>query len=204
MQARTGPVKYSTKDKIFDVAIQLFSEEGYKEVSMRDIAKAVGINVSSIYNHFLSKEDILHSLYDFYEIHWRRSSHHVDELLALAETEEPLEVLMHLDFRFDESVEERMTSILKIASRLIEVDERSEGLFREHVFGGSTDALALVIERMIELDRIEPVNVKTLASLLAYHSAGAALLNHTTLGIGLQQWRDNLALVFSLVRPTGK
>ena len=54
------------KEKIFDVSINLFSEYGYDGVSIRQIAKEVGIRESSIYNHFPSKESILDAILKYY------------------------------------------------------------------------------------------------------------------------------------------
>ena len=48
--------KSNNKERIFDVSIDLFSEHGYDGVSIRQIAKEVGIKESSIYNHYKSKE----------------------------------------------------------------------------------------------------------------------------------------------------
>ena len=55
-----------TKNKILDVSIDLFSEFGYDNVSIRQIAKEVGIKESSIYNHYKSKESILETILDYY------------------------------------------------------------------------------------------------------------------------------------------
>ena len=56
----------SNKEKIFDVSIDLFSKHGYDGVSIRQIAKEVGIKESSIYNHYKSKESILDEILDYY------------------------------------------------------------------------------------------------------------------------------------------
>lgn len=56
----------NNKDKIFNVSINLFSEFGYDNVSIRQIAREVGIKESSIYNHFKSKESILDAILDYY------------------------------------------------------------------------------------------------------------------------------------------
>lgn len=53
-----------TRDKIIYQALTLFSIRGYEGISMRDIASAVGIKASSLYNHFKSKEDIFKSIFD--------------------------------------------------------------------------------------------------------------------------------------------
>ena len=55
-----------TKDKILDVAVDLFSEFGYDGVSIRQIAGEVGIRESSIYNHYPNKESILKAVLDAY------------------------------------------------------------------------------------------------------------------------------------------
>ena len=56
-----------TKQKILYAALDLFSQKGYDAVSVRDIARAVGIKESSLYNHFQNKQDIYDSILAFYE-----------------------------------------------------------------------------------------------------------------------------------------
>lgn len=48
----------TTKEKILKVASALFSEQGYKNTSVRKIASEVGIRESALYNHFQNKEEI--------------------------------------------------------------------------------------------------------------------------------------------------
>ncbi len=52
----------NTKDKIIDVALERFSTYGYASVSVRDLAKEVGIKESSLYNHFKNKQDIFDTI----------------------------------------------------------------------------------------------------------------------------------------------
>lgn len=78
-----------TKDKIMDVSIVLFSKYGYDGVSVRQIAREVGIRESSIYNHYSSKQDILKAILNYY----------VDEMVS---DDIPLEqAAMNLDRGFD-------------------------------------------------------------------------------------------------------
>lgn len=51
-----------TRKLIRDTAVDLFSQKGYDAVSIREIARKVGINESSIYNHYSGKEDIMDSI----------------------------------------------------------------------------------------------------------------------------------------------
>lgn len=44
---------------IYEAAARLFRDKGYRATSMRDLAKAVDLKASSLYNHIKSKEEIL-------------------------------------------------------------------------------------------------------------------------------------------------
>lgn len=50
------------KDEIIKTAAKLFKKKGYSAVTMRDIAKTMGIKAASLYNHIQSKQDILKSI----------------------------------------------------------------------------------------------------------------------------------------------
>ncbi len=56
----------NTKEKIFDVSLDLFSKKGYDSVSLREIADEVGIKKSSIYSHYPSKEAILMDIFEYF------------------------------------------------------------------------------------------------------------------------------------------
>ncbi len=57
----------TTKQKILEVAVDLFSKKGFNGVSVREIARNVGIKESSLYNHYKNKDDILTKIFDYYE-----------------------------------------------------------------------------------------------------------------------------------------
>jgi AcrR family transcriptional regulator len=63
------PVSLSTRDKILYHSINLFAEKGFTDTSVREIAAAVGLRESSIYNHFPSKNAILEYILEDYTIH---------------------------------------------------------------------------------------------------------------------------------------
>lgn len=48
----------TTKERILLESTLMFAKHGFAAVSMRDIADKVGIQVSSLYNHFKSKDDL--------------------------------------------------------------------------------------------------------------------------------------------------
>lgn len=51
-----------TKLKISEVALKLFSQNGYLGTSMSDIAKQLGITKPALYKHYASKQEILDSI----------------------------------------------------------------------------------------------------------------------------------------------
>lgn len=53
-----------TRDRIQDVALHLFSEQGYDKASLREIAERLGVTKAALYYHFRTKEDILTSVVD--------------------------------------------------------------------------------------------------------------------------------------------
>ncbi len=63
-QSVTSPLSKGskTKEKILKHALKLFSTKGYKATTVRDIAGAVGIKQSALYNHFKNKDEILETL----------------------------------------------------------------------------------------------------------------------------------------------
>ena len=56
------PNEASTRQRILISAARLFSEKGYTETSIREIAEAVGLNTASLYYHFPSKNAILEQM----------------------------------------------------------------------------------------------------------------------------------------------
>jgi AcrR family transcriptional regulator len=53
----------STRERILDVALDLFTEKGFDKTSLREIAEQLGVTKAALYYHFASKEDILMALH---------------------------------------------------------------------------------------------------------------------------------------------
>ena len=52
----------TTPDRIQDVALELFTEQGYEATSLREIAERLGVTKAALYYHFKTKDDIVTSL----------------------------------------------------------------------------------------------------------------------------------------------
>lgn len=55
----------TTKEKILMATLELAAEKGLGAVSLSQIAKKVGIQKPSLYNHFSSKDEIIDGLYEY-------------------------------------------------------------------------------------------------------------------------------------------
>ena len=51
----------TTKERILKESLTLFSEKGYSDVSVGEIARAVGIKAPSLYKHYKNKQEIFDS-----------------------------------------------------------------------------------------------------------------------------------------------
>ncbi|GIH26547.1 TetR family transcriptional regulator [Acrocarpospora phusangensis] len=51
-----------TRARIQEIALRLFTEQGYEATSLREIAEALGVTKAALYYHFKTKEDIALSM----------------------------------------------------------------------------------------------------------------------------------------------
>ena len=51
------------RDRILDVAQELFAEHGYSAASTRAIAQAAGVNLAQLHYHFGAKRDLFKAAY---------------------------------------------------------------------------------------------------------------------------------------------
>jgi AcrR family transcriptional regulator len=66
---------------ILQAAEQVFTEKGYYDISLDEIARRVGIGTATIYSHFSSKEDLMVAA--IFERALRRVALHVQEIAAI-------------------------------------------------------------------------------------------------------------------------
>ncbi|MBO0802465.1 MAG: TetR/AcrR family transcriptional regulator [Nocardiopsaceae bacterium] len=55
-----------TRQRIQQVSLELFAEQGYEGTSLREIAERLGVTKAALYYHFKSKEDIIRSFLEDY------------------------------------------------------------------------------------------------------------------------------------------
>ena len=58
----TAQVGESTRQRIAEIALELFATRGYERTSMREIAERLGVTKTALYYHFESKESLLEAI----------------------------------------------------------------------------------------------------------------------------------------------
>jgi len=191
----------NTKEKIFYAAVKMFAVKGYDSVSMRDLAKEVGITNPAIYNHYSSKKDLLKSIYRFYGEQRKKCQPDVNELLGLVDTEPPHKILNMTEYRYSPDIEYTMGLIIAIAIKLFCIDEDSMQFIRENITSASDEIEAPVLKRMIELNKIEPIDIESFNQLRLCYCFNAVALSVTPMRLSAEKWRKGLDFLYSYIRP---
>ena len=158
----------NTKQKILETAINLFAEKDFNSVSIREIAKEVGIKGSSIYNHFDSKEDILDAVLGYH----RSASNMVFDgyfeapkisyEAAHMSLEELLLSSMLTSMKFMEMP--NMDKIFKILSKEQLNNDKIRSFFLQEYIIKPREELEKVFEELIKRDIVKSIEPKQLAS----------------------------------------
>lgn len=139
----------STKDRILEEALTLFSENGYDGTGVEQIAEKVGIKAPSLYKHFKGKEDILNALIDNAEARYEEYFGSEQHIGTIPESREAfIRVTME---RILFTMRDPM--IRKIRKFLVQEQFRSERLAAittRHQLEGVQKMYARIIEGMME------------------------------------------------------
>ena len=84
MRSESGSKSEQTRAVILETALELFSEKGYEETTMRAIAEKAGVSLGNAYYYFRSKEHLIQAFYD--RLHQR----HRETCRAILERERTL------------------------------------------------------------------------------------------------------------------
>jgi AcrR family transcriptional regulator len=161
-------IKKSTKQKIFEVAASLFSKKGYDGVSMREIAKEVGIKESSIYNHYKSKEEILSSLFDYFAemlTSYRPSEEEIEKMLDYMSVEDFLKQLI---IGFGRSLNGILDTIARIVYTEQFRNEKAKKLMLENFIIKPATFIGNVFRIMHKKNLIRDIDMDLVASEYNY------------------------------------
>jgi AcrR family transcriptional regulator len=149
-----------TKERIFDAAVELFSEQGYDRTSVRQIAAAVGITEAAVYRHYSNKEAILDAILEYLDDHLYRPLPGVEmadtggasifrSMLA------PLPGIV--------AVDPNMVKITRILFAEMNHNEGIRGFLRNELGEKADDHTEALFKRRIEDGSIRPCDPRSLA-----------------------------------------
>lgn len=162
-----------TKLRIVDCSIELFAKRGYNDVSVRDIARAVGIKDASIYSHFSSKDEIFDTIFHLMRQEYLKDLPEAEELDAILARSSPSRFLETGFKLFQKRLSDpKQTSIHLILLREKYNDSRASLLWRDHLDYG-LKYMKRVFSKMAEKGWIKSKDLdQTVAS---YFWAGVTL-----------------------------
>jgi len=155
--------KKTTKEKIFDASIDLFSKKGFNAVPVREIAKKAGIREGSIYNHYRNKEAILDAIIDYFKSEFTQSSLSEEETADLLE--EGPEVFFEVGTKMfmDRINTPQMEKIYRLVCIETYHNEKIREFFKKELLEEPLRGWENIFSIMIEKKMIKPVNPRTLA-----------------------------------------
>lgn len=185
---------------IFVSSVGLFSEYGYENVTVREIAAANGMRAASLYNHFPSKESILDQIYQFYRVNIMNVAPDLDEILALVPERSPRETLHLTMSYFDEELQPIMEKISLIAIMRAHRDAAAHELMWNYNAEHAKGYLRQVLQRMVDCDKIVPLDIDSFLELFISFAYMTVLRNSSPAALGLERWLKTLDTLFSLVK----
>lgn len=156
-----------TRNKILDTANVFFALKGVAAVSLRDIAKEVGIKMSSIYYYYESKEALIEDVLSRFEEGY---THYDQWQKDVNEKAESLDELM--DNMFNEEFLEMRNPKTCFGMSIAIREQHNNESARKRVFDlfyqHSIDGIKAGFDKLIEKSIIPPSDTKTLATLFMF------------------------------------
>jgi AcrR family transcriptional regulator len=149
-----------TRPRIQEVALELFTEQGYEATSLREIAERLGVTKAALYYHFKTKEEIIGSLIDDRLALLREL---VDWAQSQAQPRTP-EVRREVVRRYAAQLQDaKHSNIMRFA-------ERNRTALRDQTRGeGLKEAMMNVFAVLIEPDDPLPVKIQSALSIMSMH-----------------------------------
>ncbi|MFD8499332.1 TetR/AcrR family transcriptional regulator [Amycolatopsis sp. NPDC059657] len=139
-----------TRDRIQDVALELFSEKGYDGTSLREIAERLDVTKAALYYHFRTKEDIVQGLVG-------DAAEGLAEIVEQGRALDPAEAKIEVLTRFAALIEGRLGQVMRFMQQNIpalkemglqhDLGEKMKGLF-ELLCAADEDAEAQLRARL--------------------------------------------------------
>ena len=152
-----------TKERIFFAAVDCFSEKGFKQCTMQEIAEKVDIKAPSIYKHFTNKKEILIEIFEYFTKNLNTRRMPVEQIVEAIDREPIRTVFSKLFFRFDiESGEYTLLNkIARIVMDMAHENKDAEKTFRLVMIENPTKYLTDIFTKLIELGKLKAFDYKS-------------------------------------------
>ncbi|MCP4895984.1 MAG: TetR/AcrR family transcriptional regulator [bacterium] len=169
LSSPSGPELRPTGEKILRTAIKLFSHRGFRQVSIRELTREVGIKESSLYNHFHSKNELLDVIFDTFLRAYQTlelTDEQIDEKIAAVSVDEFLRrSFMLFKGQMETARFERIYRIL-ITEQFS--NQRARRIVVDRLIRGPLLTWERVFARMAETGRISELDPRVLAAEFHY------------------------------------
>ena len=193
--------KADTKTLIFNTALRLFATSGVENVSMRDIARAVGIKAASIYNHYASKDQIVDACYDFYIRYYDSTRLSEDQYAIILQKGTKEEIVNVPNNQFPVELEENLIYAMTVLFSRMYTDTKAIEKYTKMI-DNSLEFLKKFFELGIELGRFEKFNVRGVSLLFIsariFAAQSTTIHPETMSDLGLAQQEMMLELINSI------
>jgi AcrR family transcriptional regulator len=154
----------STRARIQQVALELFSERGYEATSLREIAERLGVTKAALYYHFRTKDEIVQSLFE-------DQLAELDALIAWAEGQPPtVETRREFIRRYSDLLQRRRHF------KLLRFFEHDQLAMQKHQAGATLRERLAAIQRLLSPpDAPPPQRLRRSLAIMAIHGAWFAL-----------------------------
>ncbi|NSC23182.1 TetR/AcrR family transcriptional regulator [Streptomyces albus subsp. chlorinus] len=150
----------NTRQRIQDVALELFAERGYEKTSLREIAEQLGVTKAALYYHFKTKEDLVTSLFEDLVLG------PTDELIAWSRAHDPTTLETKLE------ILRRYSACIGNATSLVRFMHENQAALRELSIGEQMKARILTLLELIkDEDAALSDQVRCASALFTMHSA---------------------------------
>ena len=149
-----------TKERILDIALELFAQNGYLGTSMSDIAKQLGFTKAALYKHYTSKQEILDQIVE----RMNRMDYERAEEYEMPETEPDgfAEAYMHTPIekirtyslaQFDHWTKETFSANFRKMLTLEQYrDPKLAQLHHDYLAGGPLEYMAAIFRELADSD----------------------------------------------------
>jgi AcrR family transcriptional regulator len=179
-----SPLKWA----IFCCAVFLFAETDYSAVSIRQIANELGIALSTIYLHFKSKNEILNTMFDYHRKYGLPQNWSVEHFLQRAETDPPRELLMSIHAFYPPSIQSIMSKIILISHKMMRAERRAAEIITHDIIEVPKRYYLSVLNRLVELGRVEPLDTEAFVELILNTLYGAAMRMYSDRPVDGELW----------------